>query len=390
MKSITELEQNVTLISDGYKRIYLVGTAHVSRSSAELVERCIREYRPDAVCIELCEPRYTSLKNPNRWRETDIFEVIRSGKLHLLMAQLALASFQKRIAKQFGIKPGEEMHRAMAVTDELKLPLSLVDREVRITLKRAWARAGIWNFAKVAVSFITSFGASDEITEETIEELKAGDGLSAIMSEFADTLPGVKDVLIDERDRYMAQKIADTPGDTLVAVVGAGHVPGIKAQFGNRIDLRELEALPPKSWAQVALTWGVPALLVLLFVYGMFTAGTEKSLKLVGVWAVINGAGAALATLATLPHPLTVITAFVSAPFAAIHPLIAVGWICALVEAMLRKPRVMDFETIADDVTTVRTAWSNRVSKLFLILIFANLGSVIGSLVGFMVAAKIA
>lgn len=388
MKEIEQLEQNITRITFPDKEIFLVGTAHVSKSSAELVRRAIAELKPDTICIELCTPRYESLRNPERWKNTDIVQVIREGRLGPMMAQLALAGFQKRLAKQFGIRPGEEMRTAIEISDETNIPLSLVDREIKTTLRRAWKQAGLLNVAKMIASLLNSLVSSEEITEAEIERLKAGDALEGVLSEFSDLLPDVKRVLIDERDAYMAAKIYASGGRRIVAVLGAGHVPGITKLIGSEIDLVALDRLPPKGIKTQLFQWGVPAIFVLIFFLVMFRSGAETSFRMAWIWAVTNGICAGLGALVSLAHPVTILVAVLSAPFAAIHPLIAVGWICALVEAWFRRPRVADFETIADDILKVKTLWTNRVSRLFVLMALSNLGSVAGSALGIYLAAK--
>jgi len=382
MEHITRIEPNVDLIEHDGRRFYLVGTAHVSSSSAELVERVIREQRPDTVCLELCDSRYEALSNPERWKETDIFSVIKSGRAYVLMAQFALAAFQQKLADEFRIRPGEEMVRAMQVGRETGAEIALVDREVRTTLKRAWASAGLWSVLKICTSLFMSMFGGEKITEEQIEKLKGHDELALMMDEFSGSLPGVKKALIDERDQYLAAKILAAPGDTVVAVVGAGHVPGIKRWFGSRIDLDELEALPPPRKSVKVVGWGIPVLVAALIVTGFFVSGRETSEQMVIAWVLANGVAAAIGALLALAHPVTIATAFVAAPVTSLNPTIAAGWVCGLTEAWLRKPRVMDLQNVAGDITSVKGLWSNRVTRVLLVVILANLGSSIGTFVG--------
>ncbi len=382
MKQITEIEPNVDLIEQDGRKFYLVGTAHVSDKSADLVERVIRERQPDTVCLELCEARHDALSSPDRWRETDIYSVIRSGRAYVLMAQFALAAFQKKLADELRIRPGEEMLRAMAVAKELGLKISLVDREVRTTLKRAWAKAGFWSLLKIAGSLFTSLFSDEKITEENIEDLKKTDELAMMMDEFSGFLPGVKEALIDERDQYLAARILASPGDTVVAVVGAGHVPGIRQVFGTDIDVAALEELPPPKKSLKVIAWGVPALVFGLVVAGFVVSGRETSEQMVIAWVLANGIAASIGTIIAFAHPLTVVTAFLAAPLTSLNPTIAAGWVCGLTEAWVRKPRVRDLQNIATDITSVRGLWGNRVSRVLLVVILANLGSSIGTFVG--------
>jgi len=382
MPEITEVESNVDLIEMDGRLFYIVGTAHVSRNSADLVEKTIRERNPDTVCLELCDSRYETLSNPERWKQTDIYSVIKTGRAYVLMAQMALSSFQKRLAEEFGVRPGEEMHRAMQICQETETEISLVDREVRITLKRAWANAGFWSLMKMMGSVFGSMFASNEISEEDIEKLKDSDQLTMVIDEFSGALPGVKTALIDERDQYLAAKILASPGETLVAVVGAAHVPGIKRVFGSEVDIATLEETPPPRKIFKIIGWGIPILILGMIVVGFITSGRETTEQMVIAWVLANGIAASIGTMLALAHPLTIVTAFVAAPITSLNPTIAAGWVCGLVEAYLRKPRVVDLENVADDLTSVRGIWGNRVTKILLVVILANLGSSIGTFVG--------
>lgn len=382
MPEITEVEPNVDLIETDGRAFYIVGTAHVSKSSADLVEKIIREKKPDTVCLELCDSRYETLSNPERWKQTDIYTVIKSGRAYVLMAQMALSSFQKKLAEEFGVRPGEEMHRAMEVSHDTDTDLSLVDREVRITLKRAWANAGFWSLIKIMASLLTSMFAAKEISEEDIEKLKDGDQLSMVIDEFSGVLPGVKTALIDERDQYLAAKILASPGKTLVAVVGAAHVPGIKRVFGSDVDLAALEETPPPNKIFKIIGWGIPLVILGLVVAGFITSGRETTEQMVIAWVLANGIAASIGTIIALAHPLTIVTAFIAAPITSLNPTIAAGWVCGLVEAYLRKPRVIDLEKVGEDLTSVKGVWNNRVTKILLVVILANLGSSVGTFVG--------
>ncbi len=382
MVNITEIEPNVDLFEHDGRQFYIVGTAHVSKDSADLVERTIRKYTPDTVALELCDSRYETLSNPERWKETDIYTVIKSGRAYVLMAQLALSTFQKKIADEFGIRPGEEMHRAMQVSHELNIDISLADREVRTTLKRAWAGAGFWTLIKVVLTMFTAMFEKQDISKEDIEKLKEGDQLAMAIDEFSGSLPGVKTALIDERDRYLAAKIAASPGNSVVAVVGAAHVPGIKEAFGTDIDVAKLDELPPPKKIFKLIGWGVPVLLLALVITGFVISGRETSQQMVLAWVLANGISASIGTMVALAHPLTIVTAFIAAPITSLNPTIAAGWVCGMTEAYLRKPRVVDLEHIADDLTSARGIWSNRVIKVLLVVVLANVGSSIGTFIG--------
>jgi pheromone shutdown-related protein TraB len=232
------------------------------------------------------------------------------------------------------------------------------------------------------VSLGASLFRTETVTAEEVEKLKAGDELAMLIDGFSGAVPGVKTALIDERDQYMSAKILAGPGRCVVAVVGAGHVPGIKRLFGSAIALDELEKVPPPKRALKVIGWGVPALLLVLVASGFFIAGRETGQQMIVAWSLANGISASIGTALALAHPLTIIAAFVAAPITSLNPTIAAGWVCGLVEAYLRKPRVVDLENVADDLGSIRGIWGNRVIKVLLVVVLANLGSSLGTLLG--------
>ncbi|MCB0328129.1 MAG: TraB/GumN family protein [Bdellovibrionales bacterium] len=382
MAEITQIEENVDQIRLSNKTVYLVGTAHISQKSVELAEKVIREQKPDSVAIELCESRHASLLDPERWKNTDIVSVIRSGRAYVLMAQLVLASFQKKLGDQLKIKPGSEMLRSAEVAQELGLNLVLADRDVRTTLKRSWSALGFIGTMRLIFSMIASLFSEQKIDEEEIERLKKSDALEEMMAEFSEALPEVRTALIDERDQYLASKIREAEGQTIVAIVGAGHVPGIHKWITEEIDLDTLEVIPAANPVWRIIGWLIPVLVLSLFVYGFYQSGISKAFEMAATWFWINGAFGGLGALLALGHPLTILAAFLASPFTSLNPLIAGGWVAGLVEAMIRKPRVSDLEQVADDIATFSGLWSNRVSRILLVVALTNLCGTIGTFIG--------
>ena len=379
---ISKVQDNVDLIRLGDKEIYLVGTAHISKKSTELAESVIREIKPDAVAIELCDSRFQSLKDPDRWKKTDLVSIIRAGKAQVLMAQLMLAGFQRKLGKQLDVKPGAEMMQSAKVAEELNIPIVLADREVRITLKRTWAALGLWGALKLSSTMLSGLFSNEKISEAEIERMKSSDALDELMKEFSAKLPEVRKTLIDERDKYLTEKIQSSNAKKIVAIVGAGHVPGMHQAFGTQIDLKPLEVIPPKKLTTKLLGWLIPASVIVMMIWGFFSTDSNTSAEMVGVWFWINGLFAATGAALALGHPLSILAAFFSAPFTSLNPFIASGWVAGLVEAVLRKPLVSDLENIADDITTLKGLWGNRVSRILLIVALTNLFGSIGMLVG--------
>ena len=369
------------ILLDG-KKILLIGTAHISQSSVDEVNTVINQVQPDTVCIELCSSRYQAMLAKDQWKNMDIFKVIREGKSFLLFANLIMTAFQKRLGSRLGVKPGAEMFEAANVAEKLNSELVLADRDVKITLQRTWRGMPFWGKMKVLGQLLASLFIREEISKEEIEKLKESDALSEAVKMLAEQSPEMKRILIDERDQYMAEKIRQSMGKLIVAVVGAGHVKGLTAELENKHNLAELESVPPTGKAVAWLKWGIPALIIALIVYGFFTVDTDVSIEMIQRWFLINGTLSALGTAAAFGHPITIAAAFVAAPFTSLNPTIAAGWVAGLVEALLRKPQVRDFENLSDDITHLRGFWQNNITRILLVVIFANLGSAIGTFAG--------
>ena len=364
------------------KQILLIGTAHISQSSVDEVNHVIEQEKPDTVCIELCSSRYQAMMDKDQWKNMDIFKVVREGKSFLLFANLIMTAFQKRLGSQLGVKPGAEMLAAAQASERVNAELLLADRDVKITLQRTWRGMPFWGRMKVLSQLLASLFIREEISKEEIEKLKESDALSEAMQMLADQSPEMKRILIDERDQFMAEKIRQSNGKRIVAVVGAGHVRGLTAELEREHNLAELETVPSPGKLGKWLKWGIPALIIGLIVYGFFAVETDVSIEMIQRWFLINGTLSAIGTALAFGHPITIATAFVAAPFTSLNPAVAAGWVAGLVEALLRKPQVRDFENLADDITHLRGFWRNNITRILLVVMFANLGSAIGTFVG--------
>lgn len=363
------------------KKIILVGTAHVSKDSVDLVRAVIEDVKPDTVCVELCESRAQSIRQKDRWQEMDIIKVIKEKKVLLLLSNLMLASFQKRIADRLEVAPGQEMIQAMASAEALGATVHLADRDIRTTLSRTWRGMGLWGKIKLIFQMILSLGEVGEISESDVEKLKQQDMLASILDELGKSMPQLRTSLIDERDRYLAEKIRTAPGQNIVAVVGAGHVPGIKRHWGQPVDLNSLETLPPKGPLPGFLKWFIPACICLMIVYGFFRGGVGAGAEMIAWWVLANGILAGLGALIALGHPLTILSSFLAAPLTSLNPMIAAGWVSGLVEAFSRKPKVRDFENLPIDILSIKGFWRNKVTRVLLVVVFTNLGSSVGTFV---------
>lgn len=378
---MTENDPLVNRLQHADKSITILGTAHVSKESAQLVSSVIRAAKPDTVCVELCLSRYQSLRHRDRWQETDIVQVIKEKKAFLLLSNLLLASFQKRIAEKLDIQPGAEMMAAVESAEAVGATVHLVDRDIRTTLSRTWRALGLRQKLKLFFQLLLSFGDVDEIEAADVERLKQEDVLQAVLSDVGQSMPELKKILIDERDQYLAEKIRSAPGRSIVAVVGAGHVPGIKRYWEKPVDTRALDQMPPKGRLGPVLKWLLPLLILLMLAWGFYQGGSRAGVEMVGLWVLANGLLAGAGAVAALAHPLTVAASLLAAPLTSLNPMIAAGWVAGLLEALLRKPKVRDFQNLQDDLRSFRGFWRNKLTRILLVVVFTNLGSAAGTFV---------
>jgi pheromone shutdown-related protein TraB len=390
-KDAVELPKSVRQIAlDDGRELYLVGTAHVSKQSVEDVRNTIEAVRPDAVCVELDQVRLNNLIDKERWKKTNVGKVIRDGKAMVLLSSLIMSAFQRRIGEKLGVTPGAELMEAVEAAAETGAELFLIDRDIQITLKRTWSNLGFFKKLKMAFQLSTSLLVTEEIDAGTVEELKEEEKLADILELLAQEFPAVKGPLIDERDQYMSERIKENPKQKIVAVVGAGHVPGITEELKRKNVTSDLEIIPkPSPWVQI-LKWGIPVLMIGLLAYGFITGGAEHSLGSIYIWILLNGSLSALGAVLALGHPLAVLAAFVAAPLTSLNPMIAAGWVSGLVQALVKKPTVEDLEQLPAHITTARGFWKNPASRILLVVVLSNLGSVLGTfLAGSWIAARL-
>lgn len=397
-------DQPVAVVEHGGVRFTLLGTAHVSKTSAEVVSAMASSGAFDAVAIELDQGRYASLTDSQNWQKVDLFKIIRQGKAAMLAVNLALSAFQQRLADQFGIEPGAEMRAAISSAKAADLPLLLVDRDIGVTLRRVYGNMGFWKRMMLLSGLLASVFSRDEIEEDEIERLKEGDILEATFTEFAENSEQMYLPLITERDQYMVSKLITGTGagsakprhqDVLV-VIGAGHLKGMRsalegdgvvpgmpapaegAERSDRATIARLEQLPPPGRWMKIIPWIIVAVLVAGFVIG-FARSPDLGLSLIGDWALISASLAGLGSIVALAHPFTVLATIVASPFTALHPLIGIGPVAAFVELWFRRPSVGDFETLKTDVTTWRGWWRNRAARALLVFVLTTLGGATGT-----------
>ncbi len=378
------------IVTVGETEITLLGTAHVSPASARAVKALVESGQYDSIAIELCDSRQRAMLDPDALGKMDLFSVIRRGQAPMVGASLALGAYQQRLAEQYGIEPGAEMRAAIDGALDRGVPLSLIDRDIGLTLRRAYRAVPWWRRMELVGGILASVLSREKIEESEIEKLKEGDVLESTFSEFAEQSGELYGPVIDERDRYMAARLRllaeDGSARRVLAVVGAGHLKGIEHYLFQSEQpagetLRELEVSPPKArWPKV-LPWVIVAVILTGFVIG-FSRNTELGVQMIAEWFLINGGLAAIGGLIALAHPLTVLTAALAAPLTSLNPTIGIGFVAAAVELYLRKPRVADFARLRSDVSEVKGWWHNRVSRVLLVFFLTTLGSAMGTYIG--------
>ena len=366
------------------REFVIVGTAHISRESADLVREVIEREQPDSVCIELDSQRYEALSQKARWEALDLKQVIRDKQLAALLANLVLASYQKKLGGALGVAPGTELLEAANTAKELGIPIELCDRDVRITLRRAWGSMGFFKKTTLITTLAASLFESPELSEEDLRKLRERDALSELMKELGAAMPTLKRSLIDERDTYLTQKMKQASGSKIVSVVGAGHVEGIRHALARNeaVDLDAINTVPPVSPVWKWIGWAIPAVIVASLAYIGVTKGAEVAGANLLYWILANGIPSTLGAMIAVAHPITILSAFFVAPITSLTPVIGAGYVLAFVQAYVRPPLVKELEQLTDDIGIPRRWWSNRMLRIFLVFILTTFGSLIGTYVG--------
>lgn len=375
-------EEDITRVEVDGKEVILVGTAHISQQSVDVVRDIIERERPDTVCVELDEERFKALREQARWEELDLKQIIRNKQLMFLMARLALMSFQKQMGSYTGVKPGAEMAAAIDIAEEQDAHLILCDRNVRTTLLRAWRNTPWYKRAMLATSLLFGVFEKTEVNEEELAKLREQQNISGMLDELGEAMPEVKSVMVDERDTFMADQIRRAPGEKVVVVIGAAHKPGILKKVNEHFSDAQIEAIdtvPASSPLTKFIPWIIPLIVIGLFVFG-FTRGDIEDVKQAALaWFLANGIFASLGAAIALAHPVTIVIAFFAAPLTSLNPTIHAGMVAALAQVWATPPRVKDMEQAGDDIAEYRGWWSNRFTRVLLVFVFTALGSMIGT-----------
>jgi len=376
------------------KKITLIGTAHISKESVHEVKSTIDAEKPDVVCVELCPQRYEILNNKEKWKQTDITKIIKEGKIYLFLVNLILSNFQKRLGEDVGILPGAEMIEATNVARNLNIPIELADRDINITMKRASSKMGVFEKYKIFSLILMSLFFSEKLRAEEIEQLKNKDVMSQMMDELSLAFPNVKRTLIDERDYYLTNKILNASGNRVVAVVGSGHLAGIKKNI-EKFDekgkeehenlMKNITRIPKGRNLGKIFAYSILLLIAGMFIYGFYVGGMETFTNMAWTWFLYHSVFAAIGAVLAFAHPLTILATFIFSPFTAIHPGIGIGTVSALIEAKVRPPKVIDFENL-QRMRKWKDMWKNQVIRIIFIFFFTSTGGSIATFVsmGFM------
>ena len=365
----------------------IIGTAHVSEESVNEVKDAIYEHHPDVVAIELDRGRYTKLKEEMMGIERDdtisVTKIIKENKVSLFFTTTLLSYFQSKIGADLDVAPGSEMIGAIEASEDLGIPIALIDRDINITLQRALNKMGFIEKAKFIFSLIASVFGLDDEEEIDIEELKNPENLDDLMEMFKDEAPSVHEVLVHERDAYLAGSIMKIPQDHVIAVVGAGHKPGIEKYLDNPEtlpDLRELQVIEDKKgipWAKILLAL-IPILFVVIFFLAYFS-GINITWNIYD-FIIISMIMGFIGSILSGSKPISAIVGGLVAPLTIIHPLLAAGWFSGLCEAKFRKVRQSDVKNLAH-IESFRDLWNNNIFRILLVVIGTNLGVSIATLV---------
>lgn len=373
-------DEPVRKIKIGSCDVTILGTAHISKKSADAVSSYIKNEKPDTVCIELCQSRLDAMKDPDRWKKLDIFKVFKEKKMYLLLANLILSSFQKKLGKG-DVNPGDEMRAGINEGEASGAKVVPVDREVQTTLKRAWGKVGFFSKMYLISALMASLLVREDVDASKIEEMKSDDALKDLFSQLPARYNEIKKIIIDERDIYLAEKIRRAAADSkkLFAVVGAGHLEGIMKYITQENEIESLDIIPEKTFFEKVSFMFLPLLILGLIAYTFYAGGEKEGMDYLKYIIVIKGGLAALGAVLALAHPLSILMALVMAPIGTFIPVFKPGWMSALCESYLRKPLVEDFERIGDDSEHFTGFWKNRVIRIFLVLLLPQTGSSIGT-----------
>ena len=366
--------------------VIIVGTAHVSEKSVQEVTRAIEEAKPDIVAVELCPARYKAITGQEEEKEIKISELLSGSKLYFFLVQMFLAYIQKKIGDEMGVKPGSEMLAAIESAKKIGARVALVDRDIGITIQRFWSAMGFLDKVRLIWSLIpAAFGWGEE--EIDIDSITQDDIVSQMISEFRKISPGAANVLVDERDAYIARNLLQLSKEgRVLAVVGAGHREGITKHLAHPESIPQIEELKQKPAKKITVARvfgaGVTLLILATIVLVLVNAQSSQNILLAfGIWFIVTGGLSALGVLIAGGHPLSALTALMVAWMTTLNPFVAAGWFAGMVEAWKLKPTVSDLKALAQ-TGNFDMMMKNKLFKVILVAALANLGAMAGTFLG--------
>ena len=366
-------------VVDVRENLRLLGTAHIATSSVEAVRQQIAEYQPDVVAVELCKSRHDALVSDRRLDREGLLKVIKEGKAPMVLMQSMLSAEQRKLGINEGQQPGAELLAAVQAADEVGCEVALVDRDIQTTLRRAWKRMKFREKWRLLTSLLED---DDEDDVDVNELLQDSDLLSSMMEELKGFSPGAGEVLIDERDTYIASKIAQLGTERRVlAVLGAGHLQGVSAKLSGddlSIESDHLDTLPKPSLPRRMLPWAFPLVMIGVLAAVFSTSRDINWVTFFTVWTASNAVFAALACLLARGHPFAVLTAALASPITSLNPALAAGWFAGYVQLKVAEPTAEDLQTFLK-LEELSTMWTNPAGKVLFVTALTNVGSMVGA-----------
>ncbi len=372
---------NVNNIVEIDERLRILGTAHVSSESVELVRKQIEEWGPDLVAVELCPSRMAALTEPESLDSEDLLKIIKEGRSAMILLQSALAAQQRKMGISSGEKPGAELLAAVNAAKESNIPVEMIDRDVVITLRRAWRKMGMVEKWRILNALLWEEDDEEVSIDEVLEN---SDLLSSMMEEAREVAPRAGEVLIDERDSFLAGRIQQIRGKgKVLAVIGAGHLSGVVQNLGEPTmeitsRLAELSKEPPKSVWPMMLMAAIPVFLIGAVGWMAYNGDMEEIKQTAQTWLLLNALLAGLGVLIARGHPLSILVGAVASPITSLNPTLAAGWFAGYTQLKVASPTGKDAQDFLKlDETSL--FWKNRVGRVLLVTALGNVGSMAGA-----------
>ena len=369
-------------IIDVDENLRLLGTAHVATASVEAVKQNIEEWKPDIVAVELCKSRFEALTQDRRLDKEGLLKVIKEGKAPMVLLQSLLAAEQRKLGIDEGQQPGAELLAAVEAAQEYDLDVKLVDRDIQTTLRRAWKKMGF----KEKVGLMWALLAEEDTDEELeLEDMLADkDLLTSLMEELREVSPGAGEVLIDERDEFIARKISEIRDDgKVLAVLGAGHLDGVSKLLAedvkpNEDRISELALVPKGGKILKTISYAIPIAVFALLGWFAYN-GDLASIKENGIyWFAGNFIGAALFCMLAGGHPIAILVAALASPITSLNPALAAGWFAGYAQMKVKEPTGEDLTEFLK-LDSAKLFWTNRAGRILLVTALTNLGSMAGA-----------